>query len=395
MSATVDPNAGIGRGAQVIGVAVCSLCLSWITVGLRCFVRLGIQKFFGKEDWLTLVSMVFFTTLVALCLETIDFGLGRHLKDIPANQMPTGVKLIFVCELLYVATTAITKASIGLYFLRLTSRRYHKITIYTTLAVVAVFSTIYFFFILFQCSPVDYLWGFYHGMNGHCTSNTTLANVTYAHAAMSAVTDWSFGLLPVFFVWRMKMSPRTKISVILVLSLGFFASTATLVRIYYIRRLTQTPDIPYEGINLVKWSMVEPGIGITAAAIATLRPLFTTFLGSKKRQSTISSRPISGEVGDTQHILDSYRGKDSLSSEFREMLGIETGGVTTVIYAGETPAKGMAEKSWTSWFKRPGTTQERSPSSITELCEGSNDRESPAIDWNAGIMKTTIVTRED
>lgn len=38
---------------------------------------------------------------------------------------------------------------------------------------------------------------------------------------MSALTDWAFGILPIFFVWKMQMNPRTKISVILILSLGF------------------------------------------------------------------------------------------------------------------------------------------------------------------------------
>lgn len=38
---------------------------------------------------------------------------------------------------------------------------------------------------------------------------------------MSAITDWSFGILPIFFVWNMVMDLRTKLSVVLVLSLGF------------------------------------------------------------------------------------------------------------------------------------------------------------------------------
>jgi hypothetical protein len=46
------------RGAQVTGVAVCSLCLTWISVSLRFYVRIGILKFIGREDWLTLAAMV-------------------------------------------------------------------------------------------------------------------------------------------------------------------------------------------------------------------------------------------------------------------------------------------------------------------------------------------------
>ncbi|KAL3423270.1 integral membrane protein [Phlyctema vagabunda] len=385
-------DAGIGRGAQVIGVAVMSLSLSWISVSLRFYVRLAIQKGFGKEDWLTLVAMILFTALCSLLLETIKFGLGRHMKDIPPHQVPVGAKMIFICELLYVVTTAITKASIGVYFLRLSSRRYQSTIIYSTLVVVTAFSTIYFFFLLFQCHPIAYIWQYYEGGDGYCISHKTLANVTYAHAAMSAATDWSFGLLPVFFVWRMKMNPRTKFSVILILSLGFFASSATLVRIVYIRRLTLTTDHSYEGINIVKWSMVEPAIGITAAAIATLRPLFTQFLGHNKRQSIMRARHHSTSGESQVNMMDSYVGKDSLSSEFREMLGIESvGQVTTTIYAETDKSKDKK-----SWWKRPQFKTALSQSSTSELYPtGHKGSDAAPFDWNAGIVKSTMVTREE
>jgi hypothetical protein len=47
------------RGAQVTGVAVMALSLTWISVSLRFYVRIGILKFIGREDWLTIAAMVF------------------------------------------------------------------------------------------------------------------------------------------------------------------------------------------------------------------------------------------------------------------------------------------------------------------------------------------------
>ena len=49
---------GVTRGAQVTGVAVCSLCLTWISTVLRFYVRIVILKFVGREDWLTIAAMV-------------------------------------------------------------------------------------------------------------------------------------------------------------------------------------------------------------------------------------------------------------------------------------------------------------------------------------------------
>jgi type IV secretory pathway VirB3-like protein len=49
---------GVTRGAQVTGVAVASLSLTWISMGLRFYVRAGLVKFIGREDWLTVAAMV-------------------------------------------------------------------------------------------------------------------------------------------------------------------------------------------------------------------------------------------------------------------------------------------------------------------------------------------------
>lgn len=160
------------------------------------------------------------------------------MENIPQESLVTGFKvsrvphhiwcnfanyhqIIFICELLYVVSTTVTKLSIAAYFLRLSGKRYQRVTIYTTVGVVMLFSSMYFFFLLFQCTPISFLWSKYEDGHGHCLNKPTLAAVTYAHCAMSAITDWIFGILPIFFVWNMQMNPRTKLSVILVLSLGF------------------------------------------------------------------------------------------------------------------------------------------------------------------------------
>jgi hypothetical protein len=85
---------------------------------------------------------------------------------------------IFVCELLYVATTAMIKLSIGAFFLRPASKRYQRIVNYTMLAVVTLFSTIYLFFLLFQCRPVDFMWKRYQENPSVRLGGTILANVT-------------------------------------------------------------------------------------------------------------------------------------------------------------------------------------------------------------------------
>ncbi|PMD40948.1 hypothetical protein L207DRAFT_488948 [Hyaloscypha variabilis F] len=385
---------GVTRGAQVTGVAVCSLCLTWISTVLRFYVRISILKFVGREDWLTVAAMIVFTVFCSLCLLDEYYGLGAHMENIDAGSLQTGFKIIFICELLYVASTTVTKFSIAAYFLRLSIKRYQKIVIYTTLSVVIVFSTMYFGFLLFQCAPISYLWTKYENGQGKCLRSPILASVTYAHCAMSALTDWSFGILPIFFVWKMRMNPRTKLSVILILSLGFFASTATIVRIVYIKQLTETDDYSWQGINLVKWSMVEPAIAITAMNIATLRPMFKNFFNFASKKLDSVDEDDGRPSGDSQKPFRGHANSvnaNDYSVEFAELLGLSRVGVTTMITAGGSDAeRSQMRKRFT--MRRGSSSKEKYDSeSQTELNPVPVLNEN--IDWVGGIKATTVVTQ--
>lgn len=321
------------------------------------------------------------------------------MRNISPGSLDTGFKITFICELLYVGSTTITKLSIAAYFLRLSSKGYQRMVIYITTAVVLLFSTMYFFFLIFQCTPTSYFWTqFLHttDSNPKCLEGKVLAAVTYAHCAISAITDWSFGILPVFFVWNMQMNPRTKLSVVLILSLGFFASTATIVRIVYIKSLTATEDYSWEGINLAKWSMIEPAIAITAMNIATLRPMFKNVLhfASKRfdNNDEEAKRP-SGESGTTMRSRNSVSAKD-YSVEFAELLGLSRVGVTTHISAGVSqPEKDQLKKRFT--LRKSMTKVSQRNESQTELNAVSPSMiPDDGIDWTGGIKATTVVTHD-
>ncbi|KAG4031250.1 hypothetical protein MFRU_009g00410 [Monilinia fructicola] len=386
---------GVNRGAQVTGVACASLFLPWIAVILRFYVRIRIQKFFGPEDWLTVASITIHTALCGLLLRSLAFGLGAHIYNIDADYLDKLAKYIFASEILYVITMAITKVSIGVYFLRLSNRRYQFWIIYSVMAMTLLTSSAYFIFVLLQCQPISYFWNMFSNGAGSCLSTSTRANVTYAHAAVSAVTDWAYGILPITFVWKMKMNPRTKLSVVLILSLGFFASTATLVRIYYINKLSQTTDYTWEGINLVKWSIVEPAIALTAASFATLRPLFSS--GSQKKAVSIYSDTSAPTGKTSQETL--VESEDEYSKQFAAMLGLsDTYGVRTYVYADKkiVPKEDVERQQLQAAWKAEefdDSIEVSVMSAANQIGESSLQAgDERRIDWASGY-KTTVITQ--
>jgi hypothetical protein len=46
------------RGPEIEAVAILFLVVSWIAVGLRCYVKLFMKKIFKIDDWLAVASLV-------------------------------------------------------------------------------------------------------------------------------------------------------------------------------------------------------------------------------------------------------------------------------------------------------------------------------------------------
>jgi hypothetical protein len=74
---------------------------------------------------------------------------------------------------------------------------------------------------MFQCRPISYFWTRYSsGTSGTCINPIVIVDSTYVHSVLSAVVDWTLGILPIFVVWNLKMNTRTKFSVAFILALG-------------------------------------------------------------------------------------------------------------------------------------------------------------------------------
>lgn len=133
------------------------------------------------------------------------------------------MKAWWIAELGYVGSTTTLKLSIGFFLLRVCVRKTQRVIIWVVVSAVTLFSLFYFFLIIFQCRPTDYFWNQYtqeHAGHGKCVGPNIIAGSTYTHSALSALADWTLGILPIFLVWDLNMNPRTKISVAIILALG-------------------------------------------------------------------------------------------------------------------------------------------------------------------------------
>lgn len=166
------------------------------------------------------------------------------------------------------------KISVGYFLLRVAIRRTHIWILRILMISTVLFGTAYFFMVMFQCTPIPTFWEESPRTPGKCFSNRVVLVMTYTASIINCLADWAFGILPLFIVWSLSLPKRTRLLAFAILSFAAIGSAATIARSVYIPTLLNGDDFLWATADVALWSTVEPGIGITAASIATLRPLW-------------------------------------------------------------------------------------------------------------------------
>lgn len=269
------------RSRQTEGNVLISILLviCWTLVGLRVYVRTRLSKCFGSDDWLLLVALVCYTVYSASALAAVFHGVGLDPKLIPQADFPYAVMFWWLASLFYNLSTLFVKLSVSIFIHKLCPQRIHKFIIWGMMSIVISYAITYFFLTIFQCSPPNYFWLKFAGLkNGKCINEQIIPLATYAHSGISAMADWTLGLLPIWLIWGLQMNQRTKISIVILLGLGILAGVAAIIRIPYVRVLGDDKKLfLYNIVDVSIWSLLEAALGIIAASCSALRPLFKKF----------------------------------------------------------------------------------------------------------------------
>ncbi|KAK8111238.1 uncharacterized protein PG998_007695 [Apiospora kogelbergensis] len=295
--AAQDPTLSIeNNGFPLLVTAVTFLVLTWTSVLLRTYVRAFMLNGFQSDDWLMLIGQAVFTVSCAFVMAGYFAGMGRHNKSLDQPSEIRALEFQALATASYVLDMMFIKLSIGIFLLRLATQKRYRYLIWGSLAVIAIWSLALFFWNMFQCNPVQAQWDYTvleQDPTAHCASGDEIVNAAYALSVMTILSDWLYALIPIPIVWNVKMTTQTKITVVLILSMGVFASVATLIRLKFLSDLTDLSDILHGGTDSMVWTLVEPGVAIVASSLVTIRPLLRalkvrgfTSSGTSKQQQT-------------------------------------------------------------------------------------------------------------
>ncbi|KXJ91809.1 hypothetical protein Micbo1qcDRAFT_57932 [Microdochium bolleyi] len=283
------------RGPELRAVNIFFLTITLVSMALRCYVRIGMVKAFGTDDWLMVLATIFFVIYASFSTVGITYGTGRHRADLPVENYEAGMRCWWFCYLFYALTMITSKVSIGCFLIRLITTKIQRWIVYGAMGISVLAGAVFFVVTIFQCSPVSYFW--FERQTGTCIPADVIIGLAILYSIFSCISDLTFAILPGFLVWSLKMKLRTKLALVPLLAMGCIASCAVIARFPYLFKI-RSPDFLWATLDVAIWSTVEQGLTITAASLATIRPLMK-LIGIRMGWTTKSTSGPSGYYGAT------------------------------------------------------------------------------------------------
>ncbi|KAG6088276.1 hypothetical protein E4U15_006423 [Claviceps sp. LM218 group G6] len=261
------------NASSLVITCVAMLVTSWLAVGIRTFTRVFLMKSYQADDILMLIAQAIFTVSCSIQFEGVQSGIGRHNASFTnEDDLVAAIMWQALGVAIYILNMMFIKLSIGVFLLRIATQKSYIWAIRIVLVIITLWSIGLFIWNLLQCTPIEKQWDF-RITDGQCAGASEVLTAAYALSVMTIVTDWFFALIPIPMLWGVKMSTQAKTTVILILSLGIFASIATLIRFRFLTSIERTDDILFRATNASMWSLIEVGVAIIASSLATVRPL--------------------------------------------------------------------------------------------------------------------------
>ena len=229
----------------------------------------------------------------AAVVRTVEPVLGSRPEYLPLSFIATAGPLTVVAEIVSSWSVALLKTSIAIMLLRFQQARVWALFLYSVIGVqvaTAVFVTI---MQLTRCVPIQATWDITLPQD-HCWSQGSLkAGLTVA-AVLVIITDFIFALIPLVFLRHVRRSLRDRIIIGFLMSLGLFASAASVIKAVTVQGFNESTDTG-TGLSIALWASIEAQVGIIAACIPCLRAPFVRLLSRLGISSGLSGGATSGD----------------------------------------------------------------------------------------------------
>ncbi|KAH0334426.1 hypothetical protein KCU81_g9469, partial [Aureobasidium melanogenum] len=277
------------HAGALVAISVTFLTITIFFASLRFFVRGYMIKSLGWDDWLILLALASFVCQASFLIHLA--WMEEHLNLTFIRPLANALEYVVLELAFYIMTSLFLKLSLAVFFLRIVVAKWQRYIIIVGTSIFCLFTLAFFFIAVFQCGPPSQF--LLNNAKGKCLPWSVTGPLNYIHGTLNAITDWIFVSLPILVIRNANMNRKGKASVIGVLAIGVLGSVASIVRLYYIKdihpRASSATEFFSKAATIAIVSIIELGLGITAACLATLRPLFKTLLDYSRNEYTRGS----------------------------------------------------------------------------------------------------------
>ncbi|PSN69611.1 hypothetical protein BS50DRAFT_618648 [Corynespora cassiicola Philippines] len=223
--------------SDTIVVVVISIFILSLTMLLRLYTRLRVMKKFSWEDGVICGSFLLIVPIISLSVPAVRLGILRKSHEVSRHNASQLSKLIYVHAALCIPCLALSKISILLQMIRIfipckRTPSWYAMVIFTW------FNTIWFIGAelssIFQCSPIKTVW--HPEIRGQCINLVVRALMS---GVFNIISDITMLVLPMFWISRLRLDLRKKITAALVFIVGLLACVASILRVAFTAELAQ------------------------------------------------------------------------------------------------------------------------------------------------------------
>ncbi|CCF41700.1 hypothetical protein CH063_11903 [Colletotrichum higginsianum] len=276
-----EPEPLVNKQSTVLGVVISFAVLSWVCVAYRIHVRAKVVQSMGWDDVFVMLSSLLTTAgSVAICVAT-EFGMGKHIYYLSADQVQNYLRTFYVANASYVLSTAFIKISLLFQYLRIFdqpsfSRRLCIFTIIFT----SLWSLTYSFLGWVPCLPVRAYWDWSVPATRWAYGSLTpeIFSATYeSHSAINVALDLLVLAIPIPIYFETNVPFKSKLGLLALLAIGIAVngiSVARFVTILQHRSATYpTLDFPWYAPISIVLSAVEVDVAMIASSVPIFWPV--------------------------------------------------------------------------------------------------------------------------
>ncbi|EFY89839.1 hypothetical protein J3458_001505 [Metarhizium acridum] len=288
-----EPAGGdVDRGPQALILLWVTASIAIVIVALRLLGR-RMRKSIGWDDWTMLFTLVLYVAYAGTLTRLIGIGGMRHLSYLSPEQRVQAGKWSWVSQPFVVMGFATGKISVGLLLLRVVWETAHwrkRIVIFaiTSALVITVINIVLTFV---QCSPVEALWNpaLVAQAKAKCWPPSVQTDFAIFLSSWNILTDVFLAVLPVTFMYNLKLSWRKKIGLCALLGLSFTAAIFATVKTKYLTSLGGRSDITWDTFNLYVWSASELFVIIVCGSVPPIKPVYDYIVGNPPNSSAYAN----------------------------------------------------------------------------------------------------------